>query len=167
MKSCRHFRQRIALSMVEGLNDPAIQEHLTHCAACRAYAEEIRAVCADHTHRAAQLPQYDAPLRLHGRIRAELPGDRRRWSWVRPILAGALAALIIGLYLHWRPSPTPTPVVITPSPQPQLTEPSYAVYRNHLSRSAEELDAALSSYAPGATGTSELLTVSSRGAALQ
>src|SRR5215208_1003812 len=123
MKSCPHFRQRIALSMVEGQNDAAIQEHVVECAACRVYAEEIRAVCADHTHRAAHLPQYDAPLRLHGRIRTGLPGDKRRWSWVRPILAGTLTVLIIGLYLHWRPSPRRAPVVATPSVPAQLTEP--------------------------------------------
>jgi hypothetical protein len=167
MKPCREFKQRIALSIVEGQNDDAMEEHLLRCTGCRTYAEEIRAVCGDHVHRAAHLPASEAPLRLHGKIRAALPDNPRRWNWARSVAAGALAALTIALYLFWRPAPKPAPIAIMPPPQTQLTEPSYVAYRHRLSRSAEELEAALSREDIGATSPAELLTVSSRVGVLQ
>jgi hypothetical protein len=167
MKPCRPFKKRIALWAVEGQNDAAVEKHLAQCTACRAYADEIRVVCAEHANRAAQLPQHDAPLRLHGKIRAALDATGRRWSWIRPVAAGALAALVVSLYLHGRPSPKPIPVVTMPSPPRQLAEPSYAAYRYHLTRSAEELDAALSRQDTGSRGSDRLLAISSRASALQ
>jgi hypothetical protein len=171
MQPCRKFKERIALSIVDGQNDGAIEDHLLHCAACRQYANELRAICADHAQRAANLPQNDAPAHLHGKIRASVAGDSRPcWRWARPVTAGALAALAIGLYLHWRPLPKPTPHAphtVTPSPSRQLAEPSYAAYRQSLTRSAEELEAALSRQETGPGSPNELLTVSSRRSSLQ
>jgi hypothetical protein len=167
MKPCRPFKKRIALSILEGQNDAAIQDHLAQCAACRAYAEEIRVICAEHAERATHLPEEDAPLRLHGKIRAALDAPRGRRNWFRPVAAGAVAVLTIGLYLHWRPSPKPMPGVATPSSPRQLSEPSYAAYRNHLSRSTEELEAALSRQDTGAGAGDQLLAVSSRASVLQ
>jgi hypothetical protein len=166
MKPCRPFKKRIALSIVERQNDAEVEQHLAHCAACRAYAEEIHAVCADHTNRVADLPDHDAPVWLHGKVRAALDGSRRRWSWAHPVAAGALAALVMVLYLHRRPSPKPTAAVTVAVPRPQVLEPSYAAYRHHLSRSAEELEAALSRDDTGVGAAAEVFTVSTRAAAL-
>jgi hypothetical protein len=167
MKPCRSFKKRIALSIVEGKNDPAIHEHLAQCSACRTYAEQLRLICAEHANRATNLPPDNAPMRLHGKIRAALDDTGRRWDWIRPVAAGGLAALVVGLYLHGRPSPKPIPVVTMPSPPRQLTELSYAAYRHHLSRSAEELEAELSRQDTGGGGGDELFAVSSRASALQ
>lgn len=163
MKPCRQFKERIVLSIAEAKSDAALQAHLRECAACRAYAEEIRAVCGDHAQRASQLPEIDAPLRLHGRIKAALSKDERRWTWARPAAAGALATLVIILYLHWRPSPKENRVVTVPPPREiKITEPSYAAYRNRLSHSAEELEAALSRYDAPGQGDNQVLKASSR-----
>src|SRR5688572_2610436 len=161
MKPCRQFKERIALSIAEAQTDAAIEKHLLRCPACRAYAEEMRVVCAEHTDRAFRLPSHDAPVRLRGKIRAALDGTGRRWGWIRPVAAGALAAVIVGWYLHWRSSPEPVPVVAAPVPQAELPDPSYALYRNHLSRSAEELEAALSRHDTAAP-SDELFAISSR-----
>jgi len=163
MKPCRQFKERIVLSIAEAKSDAALQEHLRECAVCRAYAEEIRAVCGDHAQRASQLPEIDAPLRLHGKIRAALVKDERRWPWARPIAAGALATLVIILYLNGRPSPKENrTVTVSPPREIKITEPSYAAYRHRLSHSAEELEAALSRYDAPGQGDNQVLKASSR-----
>ena len=163
MKPCCQFKERIVLSVVEGTNDATVVEHTSQCAACRAYAEEIRAVCTDHAQRASQLPEIDAPFRLHGKLRTALQEKGRSWSWIRPIAAGAVATLAFILCLHWRPSPKVNRVVTVPPPREiKVTEPSYAAYRSHLSRSAEELEAALSRYDAPGQGDNQVLKASSR-----
>lgn len=161
MNPCRQFKQRIALSTVEGETDAALQQHLIECASCRTYAEEIRSVCVDHDRRASQLPKVDAPFRLRANLRAAL-GVERRISWLLPTAAAAAAAFVVALYLHSRPAPS-HPAVVTKPPQHVVTnpEPSYAAYRNHLSRSTEELEGALSRFDAPAGASNEVLTVSS------
>ena len=163
MKPCRQFKERIVLSIAEAKSDADLQEHLRECAACRAYAEEIRAVCGDHAQRASQLPEIDAPLPLHGNLRVALRENDHRWTWARPIAAGALATLVIILYLSGRPSPKENRVVTVPPPREiKIAEPSYAAYRSHLSRSAEEFEAALSRYDAPGQGDNQVLKASSR-----
>lgn len=163
MKPCCQYKERIVLSIAEAKSDPALQEHFLECAACRAYAEEIRAVCGEHAQRASQLPEIDAPLRLHGKLRAALRENDRRWTWVRPVAAGALATLVIILYLNGRPSPKENRVVTVPPPREiKVTEPSYAAYRHRLSHSAEELEAALSRHDALGQGDNQVLKASSR-----
>jgi len=162
MKPCCQFKERIALAIVARQTDVVLEEHLAQCAACRAYADEIHAIRTDHTERATHLPYESAPLRLHGKLRAALNSTGRRWTWIRPVAASAFAALAVGLYLHWRPLPKPIPMVAAPAPPRRVIEPSYAAYRNQLSRSADELDAALSRYDAGVGTASELFTVSTR-----
>jgi hypothetical protein len=163
MKPCRQFKERIALSIAEAKSDAALQEHLRECAACRAYAEEIRAVCGDHAQRASQLPEIDAPLRLHGKLRDALQEKGRSWTWIRPIATGALATLAFFLYLHWRPPPKENQVVTVPRRREiKVTEPSYAAYRHRLSHSADELEAALSRYDAPGQGDNQMLKASSR-----
>lgn len=164
MKPCCQFKERIVLSIADAKSDAALQKHLRECAACRAYAEEIRAVCGDHAQRASQLPEIDAPLRLHGNLRVALQEKGRSWTWIRPIaVAGALPALIFLLYLQWRLSPKENRIVTVPPPREiKVTEPSYAAYRHRLSRSAEELEAALSRYDAPDQGDNQVLKASSR-----
>lgn len=163
MKPCLQFKERIALSIAEGSDEAAVADHVRQCAACRAYAEKIRAICSDHTQRASQLPETDAPLRLHGRLRDALREKGRSWTWIRPIAAGALATLVVILYLHWRPAPKENRIVSVPPPREiKPSEPSYAAYRSRLSRSAEELEAALSRYDPPGQGDDQVLKASSR-----
>jgi hypothetical protein len=163
MKPCRQFKERIALSIAEGTDDATVVEHISHCAACHAYAQEIRAVCTRHAQRASELPEIDAPLRLNGKLRAALQDKGPSWTWIRPIAAGALATLVFVLYLYWRPAPKENRIVTVPPPRDiKVTEPSYAAYRSRLSRSAEELEAALSRYDAPGQGDNQILKASSR-----
>jgi hypothetical protein len=163
MKPCRQFKERIALSIAEGTDDAAVVEHTSQCAACRAYRNEIQAVVTEHAKRAGQLPEIDAPLRLHGRLRTALQEKERSWTWIRPVAAGALATLAVILYLHWRPATQENRVATVPLPQEiKVTEPSYAAYRSRLSRSAEELEAALSRCDAPGPGDNQVLKASSR-----
>jgi anti-sigma-K factor RskA len=72
----------------------AVEEHLAGCAACRARAEEFRAVFSalDDLPALSASPSFDATLRA--RIAGE-PARRRLWNWVpSPRLAFAVTALV-------------------------------------------------------------------------
>ncbi|HMJ67124.1 MAG TPA: hypothetical protein VK615_17400 [Candidatus Binatia bacterium] len=167
MKPCRAFKKRIALAIVGGDNDPGLTEHLADCAACRVYADEMRAISAEHIERANQLPKAEAPLRLRTGFANTLRERQQRpltlhWRW---ITAGAAAtALAILVYLHSSPSKTaPKTTTVSKSPEIEtaaaaIREPSYAAYHRRLSRSPEELEVALSRYEPIAGPSSEPFT---------
>jgi anti-sigma factor RsiW len=72
----------------------AVEEHLAGCAACRARAEEFRAVFSalDDLPALSPSPSFDATLRA--RIAAE-PASWRFWNWVpSPRLAFAVTTLV-------------------------------------------------------------------------
>jgi hypothetical protein len=167
MKPCRTFRKRIVLAIVGGDDDPGLTKHLADCAACRAYADEIRAMSSEHIQRANQVPNAEAPGRLRTGL-ANTLRERRQgpfilpWRWITA--GGAAAALVILVYLHSWPSKTaPKTTTVSKSPEIEragapIREPSYAAYHRRLSRSPEELEVALSRYEPIAGPSGEPFT---------
>jgi len=162
MKPCRAFKKRIALAIVGGDDDPALTKHLADCAACRLYADEMRAISAEHTQRANQLPNTEAPLRLRTALAYAVREQRPLtlpWQWITA--GAAVAALAILVYLHSSPSRTaPKTATVAEAERIEtatgaIREPSYAAYHRRLTRSLEELDLALSQYQPIANPSNE------------
>ena len=167
MKPCRAFKKPIALAIVSGEDDPRLTEHLADCAACRLYAEEMRAISAEHIERANQLPNAEAPSRLRTALANAVRERQQRplilpWRWIT--VSAAVVALAILGYLHSSSSKTaPKTTTVSGSPEIEMAsapvrEPSYAAYHRRLSRSPEELELALSRYEPIAGPSSEPFT---------
>ncbi|MCI0748344.1 MAG: hypothetical protein L0Y58_23305 [Verrucomicrobia subdivision 3 bacterium] len=152
MNACRKFRKRIALSRADESNDATLVGHLTECAACRAYAAEISALCDAHKTRAAALPEIDAPARLRQKVASAInEASSTPWLYasLRKALAGAAAAaLALLIFTFWnKQQQAPTPVEPASSVLTDNTteiKPSYAAYRNAFS--ADELEMALDRY---------------------
>lgn len=169
MKACQKYKEEIALAIV---NDQ-VDRHVSECAACAAYAKEVKRIYGEHRDRAEALPEIEAPARLHARVRDSITryegvsccGIEVRAS-LRRLLQGlgvaATAAIIVVVVLQFaprKPSPTPAIVEVTKPEAPAIGEPTFAAYHNRLSRSVEEFEASLKDH--GALNGGEVLKVSS------
>jgi hypothetical protein len=176
MRPCRKYKERIALSLIEGELSGELRQHVSECAECAAYAEELKRVCSAHRGRAAELSEVEAPMRLRARVRDAIV--RRDYDSccrfeVRPFLrrllqvagGAAAAAIIVALIVRFSSSEPKTEPVMGEAPKPGITEeaglngPTLAAYRSHLTRSVEELEASLREH--DAITAGEVLKVSS------
>jgi anti-sigma factor RsiW len=110
--SCDQVRPLLREAMRGALAEPTqarLQAHLAGCQACRAIADEERAL--DHLLEEG-LPQHPASLALKRRLLARLPTTtapprRPVWHWALPI-AGAIAACVaLAIGLRHQPSTNP------------------------------------------------------------
>jgi hypothetical protein len=173
MKPCGEYKERIALAIVEDRLTEELQKHVSRCAVCRAYAEEVREICGEHANRAEALPEIEAPRRMRARVREAIFEDTSDWLGLpvralRRLLQGfgiaAAATIIIAVWMHRSPPstvlpPNTTEITKTEGALTKLREPTLATYHNRLARSVEELEASLQA-APMVNG-GELLKVSS------
>src|SRR5688572_9159460 len=119
MNPCQKYKERIALALVEGEPGRELKQHISTCAACAAYAEELKRVCSEHRQRATELPELEAPLRLNARVRDAITQGGSCCGLeisLRRLLQGAgiaaAAAVVIALLMRLAPSePTSTPAV--------------------------------------------------------
>jgi hypothetical protein len=175
MKPCRKYKEQIAVAIVAGDLNGDLRRHVENCAACQAYAEETRKICAEHSRRATALPEAEVPVRLHGRVRSAIAGHETMPCCGMEIRASlrrllqslgiaATAAIVIAIWIQRTPPPTDlrprtAEVKTRGSEITKLSEPTFAAYHHRLARSVEELEASLLA-APVVPG-GELLKVSS------
>lgn len=126
---CEFIESKL-IAYLDGRAGPAerhvVEEHLAGCAACRARAEEFRALWStlDDLPEIAPSPSFDASLRQ--RIAAE-PAARSFWRWIpSPRLAFAVTALVVmAVWMSTVPRTNTSPTVAgSVNPATQLTEES-------------------------------------------
>jgi hypothetical protein len=181
MRPCRKYKEPIALSLVEGALGDDLKQHISECAECAGYAEELKRVCSEHRERATQLPEVEAPMRLRARVRdAIVRGEYDSCCGfeigvsLRRLLQGAgvaATATVVALVVRFSSGEPPITPTVTEVPAPglseeaRLNEPTLAAYHRRLARSVEELEASLKEH--GAVTGGELLKVSSLSEHLQ
>jgi hypothetical protein len=168
MRPCRKYKEPIALSLVEGALGDDLKQHISECAECAGYAEELKRVCSEHRERATQLPEVEAPMRLRACCGFEIGVSLRRLLQGAGVAATATVVALVVRFSSGEPPITPT-VTEVPAPglseEARLNEPTLAAYHRRLARSVEELEASLKEH--GAVTGGELLKVSSLSEHLQ
>ena len=165
MKPCQKYKERIALAIM----DDQVDRHVSECAACAAYAKEVKRIYGEHRARAEALLEIEAPERLHARVRDSITLhecvaccgiDASLRRLLQGLGVAATAVIILALVLNRAPhdaEPASAAVAVT---KPDLIgEPTFAAYHNRLSRSVEEFEASLKDH--GSLNASEVLKISS------
>jgi predicted anti-sigma-YlaC factor YlaD len=164
MKPCARQRHSVALlasSSLDAAEAAAVRCHLEDCPACRAYFQELSAVCDSHAAAARVIASSDSePMAcarpVAGSVRQSSRSSHERlwglrWRWA----VGAIATVMLIAYGvgFWRGSQvqlhSPANVVVQPPPtSPGATgipesAPLLMRYRLALSRSFEDFDGLL------------------------
>jgi anti-sigma factor RsiW len=109
-----HLREEELVPYLDGRLDESdrrrLEAHAAACADCRARVEETRALFRVLGEWKAEEPSpaFDAAVRA--RLEAE-EAEGAGWFWLRPVYAGALAAVLLmaAVWVLWRPVTTEAP----------------------------------------------------------
>ena len=170
MNPCPKHKEAVTLFAAGELDSGEslrVEAHLTKCAACRAYTDELRQLCQLVGEPIARIARADLPARFHEKLAARITSasdetppapawaELRAWlTFPRLALTAGITVTLATIFLvsHSRPGTTPsiasgtnaTPVPLT---APFLRDAELAAnstllaYRTALSRSFEDFDA--------------------------
>ena len=111
-----HISEDRMIDLLEDQGTPADWAHVASCAPCRSRLEEGRAAMGLATQ--AEVPEppglYWEALRrnVSRRIAEEGETPRRRWGWLAPLAATAVALLVVAVFVAERPGSTVAPPAV-------------------------------------------------------
>lgn len=156
---CSRYIEEIAANAADaGALSAEAREHLRGCAACRAKADELRAVAAIHMEAAANLPEpkrrpvQPITYRLERVMMEDAAEPRRTFAIpLRPIVAGLIALLLLAAVLFSSRGPRKLPVVepIATRELPETVastgpvEPTILALRNEVQKGREQILASM------------------------
>lgn len=186
MKPCPEYQQDISLLQAGALSSAEsahVRAHLTRCAGCQEYAEQMSALCDDLAEASTSVPQLEPSSGFHQRLLRRLQSEAqpklgvfqslRHWvvEWRPGILTGAtgLAALIILATLPRQASmPSLNPSARQTAEGRRMLarlqeQPTYSSYRLAANVSLEKLDELLTAQAGRGVQGGETFTAGRQG----